>query len=206
MKSIRTRRDKGNEYGQGMGSGIRRKIPCVLFSLICCSISGTSTAQHGPSPACIVGSEPFVLAVPACAVQEHAGRLQVHHDHLVDFDFNQHGLAAVYLTGTGWAYIDRRGQVIVRDVAIMDNLANEFHHGLVRVTRGGKWGLANARGKLVVPLQYDGMLDYQPQTGWLACEGCRVVRDGEYHLFEGGKWLLLNAQGKVTGLTRPNSH
>lgn len=183
-----------------MGKHIKQKTAKALFLLLSFSINSLVAAQHGPSPACVVGSEPFVLAVPACAAQEHDGRLQIDPGHLVDFDFNPHGLAAVNLTGSGWVYVDRHGWVIVRDVAIMNNLANEFHHGLVRVTRGGKWGLANAQGKLVVPLQYDGMLDYQPQTGWLACEGCRVVRDGEYHRFEGGKWLLLNAQGKVKGL------
>jgi hypothetical protein len=83
----------------------------------------------------------------------------------------------------------------------MDNGANDFHHGLVRVRRDDKWGLADTKGKLVVPLRYDGMLDSAPNFGWVACSGCHDVSDksGEYHWFEGGKWLRLNARGKVIG-------
>jgi hypothetical protein len=64
--------------------------------------------------------------------------------------------------------------------------------------------LADPRGKLVVPLQYDGAFDYEPRSGWLVCKGCHTVTDdgGEYHWFEGGEWFRLNAQGKVIGPTK----
>jgi hypothetical protein len=52
----------------------------------------------------------------------------------------------------GWIYVDRTGRVLARNVAAMDNGADGFHTGLVRVTRDGKWGLATTRGRLAVPM------------------------------------------------------
>jgi len=146
---------------------------------------------------CAVDRE--LIALPSCAVRSERGRLRVIPKHVAALSFNKHGLAPALLTGTGWTYINRRGWVIVRDVAVFDNGASEFHRGLVRVTRDGKWGLADARGRLVVPLRYDGMLEYRPADGWGACEGCRTVQGDEHSWFEGGNWLRLNAQGKVIG-------
>lgn len=105
-------------------------------------------------------------------------------------------LIAVFLP-TGWVYINRRGEVVVSDVAVMDNGANVFHHGLVRVTRDHRWGLADTRGRLVVPLEYDGMLDYQPGKGWQVCTGCRAASDGEHGWFEGGRWGWLDRHGRL---------
>ena len=85
---------------------------------------------------------------------------------------------------------------MVRNVATMDNFANAFHYGLVRVSNGGKWGLADMHGRLVVSLRYDGMLDYQPGEGWKACLGCRSVSDGEHSGFDGGHWISLDRYGK----------
>jgi hypothetical protein len=152
---------------------------------------------------CAVDRELIVL--PPCAVRSEGGQLRVIPSHVAALSFNKYDLAPACLTGIGsetcWTYINHRGWVVVRDVAVMDNGASEFHHGLVRVTRDGKWGLADARGKLVVPLRYDGILEYEPGDGWPACEGCRTAQDKgrEHSWFEGGKWLRLNARGKVIG-------
>jgi hypothetical protein len=104
-------------------------------------------------------------------------------------------LTAAFLP-TGWAYINHRGLVVVDNVAVMDNYANDFHRGLVRVTRNSKWGLADTHGRLVVPFKYDGMLDYQPGKGWEVCTGCRAASDGEHGWFEGGEWQLLDRSGR----------
>jgi hypothetical protein len=147
--------------------------------------------------------DPETIAVPPCAIRLINGRVQIIPSHLTILGFNKYGLAPAWIQG-GWTYVDRHGWVVVQNVAVMDNGANDFHHGLVRVTRGGKWGLADPRGKLVVPLQYDGALDYQPVSGWLVCKGCHTVTgvEGEYHWFEGGEWFRLNTQGKVIGPTK----
>jgi hypothetical protein len=172
------------------------------------AFAGGAAAGRGVAAGCHVDAEEAAIGVlPACAVLRQHGKLRVVQRHLAALAFNPYGLAPVCLQGIGgassdtcWAYVNRRGWVIVRDVAVMDNGANEFHHGLVRVTRGGKWGLADTRGKLVVPLRYDGMLDHDPQHGWSSCTGCRAVQDQwGYHEFVGGQWLRLNARGKVIG-------
>jgi|GEM_PF-5595674 len=149
---------------------------------------------------CAVDRELIVL--PPCAVRSERDQLRVIPSHVAALSFNKYGLAPVCLTEIGWTYIDRRGWVIVRDVAVFDNGASEFHRGLVRVTRDGKWGLADTRGKLVVPLHYDGMLEYRPEDGWVACGGCRTVERDEHSWFKGGKWLRLGARGKVIGPTQ----
>jgi len=170
--------------------------------LLALGLAAPVFAQSAARSDCPV--DPAIIALPACAFAQVHGRLRVDAAHGAALSFNRHGLAAAYLTGVGWTYVDRHGWVVVRDVAVFDNGASPFHHGLVRVTRGDKWGLADARGRLVAPLRYDGMLEYDPRTGWAACEGCRIERDksGEHSWFAGGRWLRLNAQGKRIGPVR----
>ncbi|MDR2990718.1 MAG: WG repeat-containing protein [Burkholderiaceae bacterium] len=192
-----------------------KKMASVLALVLC--LAAPAFAQHAMVPvgtqnkpgremACPV--DPEMIALPPCAIRSQRGRLRVISSQVASLSFNRYGLAAACLTGIGgassgtcWAYINRLGWVIVRDVAVMDNGASDFHHGLVRVTRNGKWGLADTKGRLAVPLRYDGMLDYEPGAGWATCNGCRAVKDkwGEHSWFEGGKWLRLNARGKVIG-------
>jgi hypothetical protein len=153
---------------------------------------------------CTVESE--LLQLPKCAVETHKGRLYVSKAYLPLFfastgatlDVNTPGnLASTLLPEGDWAYFNHSGLIVVRNVAVMDNGANEFHHGLVRVTKDNKWGLANIRGQMVVPLTYDGMLDYQADAGWPACTGCRYVKAGEYGDFQGGNWVRLDRRGNL---------
>lgn len=152
-------------------------------------------AQGAPCDACKVDVD--LPTIPSCALEPRHGRPHVVAKYVPALFASARGrLIAVYLP-TGWAYIDRHGLVVVTDVAVMDNGANDFHHGLVRVTRNGKWGLADTRGRLAVPFKYDGMLDYQPGKGWEVCTGCRAASDGEHGWFEGGVWGSLNQAGQA---------
>jgi hypothetical protein len=109
-------------------------------------------------------------------------------------------LASAGMPGGGWAYFNRHGLIVVQDVATFDNGASSFHSGLVRVVRNSKWGLANSQGLFVVPLKYDGMLEYEESNkGWRVCTGCREVSDGEHSWSEGGEWHWLDRLGKVAG-------
>jgi hypothetical protein len=152
-----------------------------------------------------------IVQLPDCAVSAKAGRAYVVKKFVDDvFRKRATGVAAVpvlvegrrlawtSISGRGWVYFDRTGLVVVEHVAIMDNGADEFHHGLVRVTRYNKWGLANLKGKLVVPMQYDGLLANPSGLGWLACSGCTTVSDGEHSWPSGGTWSKLDSNGKVT--------
>jgi hypothetical protein len=168
-----------------------RIICLLLLSVAAATSAPAQVIRHGN---CIVESE----FLPQCAVETRNGQEYVIQRYLRLLHYSgTPSLADAALPDAGWVYLNRQGRVVVRNVATMDNGANSFHHGLVRVTLGGKWGLANARGTLVVPLQYDGMLDYEPKIGWSACTGCHTLTGGEHSWFEGGDWVVLSRIGQV---------
>ncbi|WP_158879676.1 WG repeat-containing protein [Rhodanobacter sp. L36] len=165
---------------------------CLLLFLF--ASPTIAIAQGAPRKACAVDAD--LPSVPACALEIRHGQQRVIATYLPPLlASTRHHLIAAFLP-TGWSYINRHGLVVVTHVAVMDNGANDFHYGLVRVTRDGKWGLADTHGRLVVPLKYDGMLDYQSDKGWEVCTGCRAVPDGEHGWFEGGAWQSLDQNGR----------
>ena len=48
-------------------------------------------------------------------------------------------------------YVSRKGKVVIWGVPVMDNGADSFHDGLVRIVRNGKYGFANRGGEVVIP-------------------------------------------------------
>jgi hypothetical protein len=160
---------------------------------------GMVQSQVVHSPNCTVDAE--IWRLPRCALVTRGGHLYISHQYLkLFFTTSKEQLASRQLPGHGWAYFDRNGLILVQDVAPMDNAASDFHAGLVRVVRNGKWGLADKRGTLITPLYYDGMYEYDPaHRGWKVCKLCHVVTRGEHSWFEGGNWFWLNRQGRVAG-------
>jgi hypothetical protein len=148
---------------------------------------------------CVVDAD--ILALPQCAMESRDGHLYVAKPYLrLLFSGEKARLVGRVIPGGGWAYFNRRGMIVVQNVANFDNGPSPFHHGLVRVNSKGKWGLADLNGLLVVPLTYDGMFEYEePNRGWKVCAGCRLVSQGEYGWFEGGDWYWLDRHGKVAG-------
>lgn len=170
--------------------------------MLSCATACAGSPSSSPRIACEVDGETWQL--PPCALETRHGHTYVAARYLQKLFSDEHGpLVARVLPESGWSYIDRSGKVVVRHVAIMDNYASAFHHGLVRVNEDGKWGLADQHGRLVVPLSYDGILDYQPGQGWKACTGCRTKTGGEYSWFEGGAWITLDRRGKRSPSIRP---
>jgi hypothetical protein len=165
------------------------------------AIGALAATLAGPARAegaCVVDRE--LLVLPRCALKTRGGQSYVAQP-FVRRLFGKTGekMAAAGTEGEGWIYFDRTGRVLVRNVAMMDNGADGFHHGLVRVTRDGKWGLATTRGRLAVPMEFDGILDpVESDRRWAACKGCRTAGDGEHNWFEGGTWYWIDPQGKVT--------
>ena len=132
---------------RGANMWTRTKIGLVI--LLAASIyQYRATAQDVHDENC--APDPELIAVPPCAIQHIGGQTRIIQSHLTTRSLNKYGLAPAWIEG-GWTYVDRRGLVVVENVAIMDNWANEFHHGLVRVTHNDKWGLADTHGKQVVP-------------------------------------------------------
>ena len=180
----------------------------LTLSLTVALSAGSAHAEIIRNGDCIVDSE--ILQLPTCAIETHNGRLYVSKAYLPLF-FSSTGTAMQTGTPTnfawthmpeeGWAYFNRSGLVVVQNVATMDNGPSEFHHGLVRISKRDKWALSNPQGELIVPLKYDGILDYEEGKGWLVCSGCHTEADigGEYHFYKGGKWVWLDHNGKVSG-------
>lgn len=116
-------------------------------------------------------------------------------------EVDAHGLAAVRSSALGWMYVNRRGEVVVAGVATMDNWADDFQDGRVRIRRGEKgikWGFADRHGQEVVPPIYDGAFPFEGGRA-VVCRGCREVCADpgcEIHRFEGGEWLCIDPQGK----------
>jgi len=173
-------------------------LTLIVLILLALGINGLARGQIVRYRNCEVDAE--MLAPPTCAYETKNGHLYLSQRYVaLYFSSNRSRLAAIHLPNYGWAYINRKGRVVVQNVATYDNSASTFYHGLVRVTRGGKWGLANSDGAIVVPFKYDGMWEYQADSGWKVCTGCRVVFDSyrEHSWFKGGDWLWLNSQGQV---------
>jgi len=178
---------------------MKRSAKAAFILLLALGFAGMARGQEIRRGNCVVDAE--IWTVPECALESRNGQLFVSESYLpLFFSSNHNRLEARMLSGRGWVYFNRHGRVVVENVAPFDNGASDFHHGLVRVVRAGKWGLANSRGSIVVSLKYDGMLEFDGSMNrWKACVGCRVVSGGEHSWFEGGDWYLLDRQGTVVG-------
>jgi hypothetical protein len=96
---------------------------------------------------CVVDRE--ILKLPDCALEERSGQQYVSQIYLPLFSFTEpHHLAWANVNGEGWVYFNRRGRIVVRNVAMFDNGPSPFHHGLVRIVSENKWGLAGSGGAL----------------------------------------------------------
>ena len=104
-------------------------------------------------------------------------------------------------------YVSRTGKVVIRGIPVMDNAADSFHDGLVRIVRNGKYGFSNRRGQMVIPPIYDGAMPFENGRA-AVCKGCEskaVEPDGEYHIFAGGVWFQINTKGTVLARLHPDS-
>lgn len=173
----------------------------LLLVYLSTSFSPFTTAQsQAPQPAsCIVDDD--LLFLPACVIRSRKDVLYVPHKYWKQAAFNHYGLSALTITSLGNVYINRVGRIVIRDVATMDNGPDEFHHGLVRIDRDGKWGFADPNGRTVVPIEYSCALNYagtsidaKPRV----CVGCRIEQQGEYHSCIDGKWFYADRHGHLT--------
>jgi hypothetical protein len=176
----------------------------MLLLLVASSSLKSQTVQVGN---CKVDLE--LMSLPPCAVETRNDRVFILKE-LAEILFTQpsitarivkldgQSLACVFIPETGWSYINRNGQVIVKHVAFLDNGGSPFHHGLVRINLDKKWGLANATGRLVVPLEFDGIYEFRSGR-WLACKGCKLQKSGEYSFFTGGDWFAIDQRGRAIG-------
>ena len=134
-----------------------------------------------------------------CLGLDKKGNPVVASKHVRKLRFAANGLADVYSSRLGWMYVNRSGKIVIRGVAVMDNGADYFCDGLVRFSRAGKWGFANARGREVVAPQYDGALPFEKGVAKV-CRGCEskcAEAACEHHVLTGGEWLCINTRGET---------
>lgn len=110
-------------------------------------------------------------------------------------EFSKQGIAAV-LDENGWAYINRRGNILLRPF-IFDNGPDYFKEGLARMVENGKIGFFDRTGKIVIQPKFD--FAYFFSDGLAAvCQGCRSEKaDAEHSITVGGRWGYIDRTGKL---------
>lgn len=169
---------------------------CRLFAIVVLAYGWAGSLFAQSIPRCVVDDEVSEWRFPSCALITRQGAQYVPSNYLKDATFNEYGLLGLGLDLGGRVYVNREGRIVIRYVALMDNEADPFHHGLVRLERAGKYGFADPKGRIVVPIRYDGALN-SDEEGPRVCAGCRVEQDGEYHYFAGGHWFDVDAGGRL---------
>jgi hypothetical protein len=140
-----------------------------------------------------------VLQFEHCAWSDAAGHLHLKHEHLLALDFDQYGLASVYIGG--WYYARRDGRLA--PVMAMDNGADPFADGLARSPVDGKIGFINRNLALVIPARYDGA--YPFDEGWaVVCVDCKLESQGEHSWYVGGSWGCIDRYGHEREAFRPD--
>ncbi|HEY4951618.1 MAG TPA: WG repeat-containing protein [Candidatus Acidoferrales bacterium] len=168
-------------------------------------INLTFKPLDGPATSCLFDFERG--DVPDCIRQAADGKRLVSRAVLKLLQFDSYGLAPVLSAKEGWMYVNRTGTVVIIGVPRMDNGADSFHDGLVRVVRNKKYGFANRKGQIVVPANYDGAMNFEKGEAKV-CSGCEskcVDHDCEYHVFAGGEWFHINTKGIVVAWIKPEN-
>ena len=107
-------------------------------------------------------------------------------------------MAAVFVEGTGWAYVRRDGGTL--EVPASDNGPDNFSEGLVRIRRAGKTGYADASFRTVIPPRFDFGWPFEKGRA-LVCLACRVAPPDPRHHDEhapvtGGTWGYIDHRGR----------
>jgi len=86
----------------------------------------------------------------------------------------------------------------------VDNWADSFHDGLVRVVRNEKYGFANRKGQFVISAKYDAAMNFENGKATVCnrCQSKYADHDCEHHVFAGGEWFQINTQGMVVAPIR----
>jgi WG containing repeat len=195
---------------------VRTATITIVLLLLAANAAGQNPAAPPPKPPARSGNAiPTYQAdgtpclfdfergeVSDCVRKSAKGALTIAPAFLKELSFDAHGFAAVRSPTEGWMYVNRRGRVVITGVPVMDNWADSFHDGLVRIVRNGKYGFANRRGQVVIYPIYDGAMNFE-KGGAAVCKGCEtkcVGRECEYQIFSGGQWFRISTKGIV--LTR----
>ncbi|HTW80724.1 MAG TPA: hypothetical protein VME23_14355 [Terracidiphilus sp.] len=163
-------------------------------------------SQSPSQKACVV-QDIDTPVMPACVVENRNGVLFIPAKYWMHPSFNRYGLSAFWINEFGGVYVNHSGRIVIRDVALVDNGPDNFHHGLVTIERDGKYGYADPKGRIVVPMKYSCAINFRDQysdVGPLVCVGCRIERQGEYGECLDGQWFRTDEKGSLTPSKPPN--
>lgn len=172
---------------------ILRTTVCLLAFFI---FWGRASAQTSTHASCVV-EDIDTPTMPSCVIQSRNGVLFIPKKYWMHPAFNHYGLSAFTIESFGCVYINRSGRIVIRDVGLVDNGPDEFHHGLVRINRNEMWGYADSSGRIVVPVKYSCAIN-SDDSGPLVCVGCRIEQQGEYQACRDGHWLHADTRGHLT--------
>jgi hypothetical protein len=177
----------------------------VLTSVIIFFVLFVRSEVNANGHKCVLPAQDF-KEVSNCVKLNKKGQSFIAPQYLRQLSFAENGLAIVYSKEEGWMYVNRKGRVIISGVATMDNGADIFHDGLVRFSKNNKWGFADEKGEVIVPVIYDGALNFEKGLAKV-CNGCWpecAGSDCEHHVFAGGEWFYINTKGEIVkeGITK----
>ncbi len=109
-------------------------------------------------------------------------------------EFSPQAIAAV-LDDAGWAYIDAKGNVIIRPF-VFDNGPDYFQEGLARFVKNGKFGFFDKTGKTVIEASFDFAMPFHEGLS-AVCAGYKQESDGEHGSIAGCTWGYINKNGKT---------
>jgi hypothetical protein len=175
---------------------------------ICFGFSVPLSAQspHTPRESPCVVEDIDTPTMPACVIQTRGDGLYIPKRYWMHSSFNRYGLSGFWIQSFGRVYINRSGRILIRDVALMDNGLDDFHHGLVRINRDQMWGYADPSGRIVVPVKYSCALNYKDKyedIGPFVCVGCRIEQQGDYQACVDGTWFSVDSHGNVASTPSP---
>ena len=172
---------------------LQRANVCLLAWFTLCGFASAQTAKQA---SCVVEGIDMPT-MPPCVVQARNGTLFIPKKYWTHPEFNRYGLSTLTIESFGRVYINRSGRIVIRNVALMDNAPDEFHHGLVRVNREAMWGYADPSGRIVVPVKYSCAINFE-DIGPLICIGCRMEQMDDHRACHGGNWFQTDASGHLT--------
>jgi hypothetical protein len=134
--------------------------------------------------------------------------LRINQKYIKELVKSENGLCVLNCgTEYGNLFVKENGQIVLWGVVNMDNGADQFKNGLVRIKRNGKWGYADKKGEIIIKPGYDGAMPFDNGVGkvCVGCiEKCGENSDCEYHFFNGGKWYYLDTHGKIIDISELN--
>jgi hypothetical protein len=174
----------------------------LLLTFVCLLAFFTfASAQTSKQASCVVEGID-TPTMPACVIQSRDGVVFIPKKYWMHPAFNRYGLSAFTIESFGRVYINRSGRIVIRNVGLMDNGPDEFHHGLVRINRDEMWGYADPDGRVVVPVKYSCAINSE-DIGPLVCVGCRIEQQGEYQACLDGHWFRTDTRGHLTPSQAP---